>query len=159
MLLPSDENGALLKPEERPALVALERRMPGHRRILIRSGDRPKREIELTAVPLIATGAEETGERFLGALDQFKGLSHFIIITHNKRTMLDCNRLYGVTQRERGVSQKVAVQVDDVGTDGRISKSAIERTPEEPPVVETLPQDQTTEVISGETEAAASGSS
>tara|TARA_B100001059_G_scaffold220331_1_gene242215 strand:+ start:3684 stop:7406 length:3723 start_codon:yes stop_codon:yes gene_type:complete len=98
-------------------------------------------------------------ERFLGALDQFKGLSHFIIITHNKRTMLDCNRLYGVTQRERGVSQKVAVQVDDVGTDGRISKSAIERAPEETPVVETLPQDQTTEVISGETEAAASGSS
>lgn len=71
MLLPSDENGALLKPEERPALVALERRMPGHRRILIRSGDRPKREIELTAVPLIATGDEETGERFLGALSIF----------------------------------------------------------------------------------------
>ena len=97
-------------------------------------------------------------ERFLGALDQFQGLSHFIIITHNKRTMLDCNRLYGVTQRERGVSQKVAVQVDDVGADGRISKSAIDRSPVEtdPPVVETLPQDQAAEVVSGEKETAVS---
>ncbi|MCH2152179.1 MAG: chromosome segregation protein SMC [Phycisphaerales bacterium] len=72
-------------------------------------------------------------ERFLGALDQFRGLSHFIIITHNKRTMIDCERLYGVTQRERGVSQRVAVQVDEVGTDGRISKKAIERQEEEEP--------------------------
>ncbi|MCH2133254.1 MAG: chromosome segregation protein SMC [Phycisphaerales bacterium] len=79
-------------------------------------------------------------ERFLGALDQFRGKSHFIIITHNKRTMLDCDRLYGVTQRERGVSQKVAVQVDDVGADGRISRQAMDRVEEttpEPPVVET----------------------
>ncbi len=97
-------------------------------------------------------------ERFLGALDQFQGLSHFIIITHNKRTMLDCNRLYGVTQRERGVSQKVAVQVDDVGADGRISKSAMDRSPVEtdPPVVETLPQDQSAEVVSGEQQTAVS---
>ncbi len=95
-------------------------------------------------------------ERFLGALDQFKGLSHFIIITHNKRTMLDCDRLYGVTQRERGVSQKVAVQVDDVGSDGRISKSAIERPQAEPPVVETLPHDQNTEIITDSVESATS---
>ena len=95
-------------------------------------------------------------ERFLGALDQFQGLSHFIIITHNKRTMLDCNRLYGVTQRERGVSQKVAVQVDDVGSDGRISKSAIERPQAEPPVVETLPHDQATEIVTEPVEPATS---
>ena len=87
-------------------------------------------------------------ERFLGALDQFQGLSHFIIITHNKRTMLDCNRLYGVTQRERGVSQKVAVQVDDVGSDGRISKKAMDRPQSDPPIVETIPQDETHEIVS-----------
>ena len=83
-------------------------------------------------------------ERFLGALDQFRGQSHFIIITHNKRTMLDCDRLYGVTQRERGVSQKVAVQVEDVGVDGSISRKALDRKPVDPPVVETtsLNQDQ-----------------
>ncbi|MEE2907742.1 MAG: chromosome segregation protein SMC [Planctomycetota bacterium] len=86
-------------------------------------------------------------ERFLGALDQFQGQSHFIIITHNKRTMLDCDRLYGVTQRERGVSQKVAVQVEDVGTDGRISRKALDREPAEPPVVEMATAAQDAEVV------------
>ena len=78
-------------------------------------------------------------ERFLSALDQFRGLSHFIIITHNKRTMIDCERLYGVTQRERGVSQRVAVQVDEVGTDGRISNKAMERQEEDEEPVQVLP--------------------
>ena len=83
-----------------------------------------------------------------------QGLSHFIIITHNKRTMLDCNRLYGVTQRER-VSQKVAVQMmwarmDDLQV--RHGSFAVET---DPPVVET-PQDQSAEVVSGEQQTAVS---
>ncbi|MDG2424440.1 MAG: chromosome segregation protein SMC [Phycisphaerales bacterium] len=86
-------------------------------------------------------------ERFLSALDQFRGDSHFIIITHNKRTMLDCDRLYGVTQRERGVSQKVAVQVEDVGSDGHISRKALDRKPVDPPVVETAPMEQDSDIV------------
>ena len=46
--------------------------------------------------------------------------SHFIIITHNNRTMLACDELYGITQQERGVSKFVSVQVDEVGEDGQI---------------------------------------
>jgi len=81
--------------------------------------------------------------RFCGTLDQFLDRSHFIVITHNKQTMLSCDRLYGVTQPERGVSRRVTVRVDEVGEGGRLSASARNRAdeapstpPEEPPIVE-----------------------
>ncbi|MDP7029848.1 MAG: chromosome segregation protein SMC [Phycisphaerales bacterium] len=77
--------------------------------------------------------------RFCGTLDQFLDRSHFIVITHNKQTMLACDRLYGVTQPERGVSKRVTVRVDEVGEGGRISAAATQRASEAPapPVVET----------------------
>jgi chromosome segregation protein len=87
--------------------------------------------------------------RFCATIDQFLNRSHFIIITHNKQTMLECDRLYGVTQPERGVSKRVTVRVDEVGEDGRISKAATARAdterqePElegELPIVETAMQ-------------------
>ncbi|MDP6987716.1 MAG: chromosome segregation protein SMC, partial [Phycisphaerales bacterium] len=49
--------------------------------------------------------------RFCSTIDQFLERSHFIVITHNKQTMLTCDRLYGVTQPERGVSKRVTVRV------------------------------------------------
>jgi len=80
--------------------------------------------------------------RFCTTLNQFLDRSHFIVITHNKQTMLACDRLYGVTQPERGVSKRVTVRVDEVGDDGRISAAATVRASEEPepPVVETVDQ-------------------
>ncbi|MCP4760011.1 MAG: chromosome segregation protein SMC [Planctomycetes bacterium] len=80
--------------------------------------------------------------RFCSTLDQFLGRSHFIVITHNKQTMLACDRLYGVTQPERGVSKRVTVRVDEVGDDGRISTAATARASEEPepPIVKTVDQ-------------------
>jgi chromosome segregation protein len=66
-------------------------------------------------------------ERFCNILKPFLDQSHFIIITHHKRTMQSCDRLYGVTMQERGVSTRVAVRVEDVSADGRIAKDAIER--------------------------------
>ncbi|MDP6890525.1 MAG: hypothetical protein QF471_04285, partial [Phycisphaerales bacterium] len=80
--------------------------------------------------------------RFCATIDQFLGRSHFIIITHNKQTMLKCDRLYGVTQPERGVSKRVTVRVDEVGEDGRISKAATARADterQEPELEEELP--------------------
>ncbi|MDG2201251.1 MAG: chromosome segregation protein SMC [Phycisphaerales bacterium] len=65
---------------------------------------------------------------FCDTLDQFLDRSHFIIITHNNRTMLACDELYGITQQERGVSKFVSVQVDDVGEGGQIRASAPDRT-------------------------------
>ena len=95
---------------------------------------------------------ESNVERFVNVLHQFLDHSHFIVITHHKRTMQGCDQLYGVTMQERGVSKRVAVRVEHVGDDGRISREAIElhdadgvtssangsrHGDHEPPVVET----------------------
>ncbi len=59
-------------------------------------------------------------DRFCKVVRQFTDLSHFIVITHHKRTMHEGDQLYGVTMQERGVSKRVAVKIDQVGPDGRI---------------------------------------
>lgn len=59
-------------------------------------------------------------ERFCGVVRQFTDQSHFIVITHHKRTMHAADKLYGVTMQERGVSKRVAVRIDQVGADGKI---------------------------------------
>lgn len=71
-------------------------------------------------------------ERFAGVLSSFLDRSHFIIITHNKRTMLTADQLYGITMQERGISTRVAVRLDQIGEGGKIHKSAFESdtTPE-----------------------------
>ena len=66
---------------------------------------------------------------FCDTLDQFLDRSHFIVITHNNRTMLACDELYGITQQERGVSKFVSVQVDDVGETVRSTTRCPCRTP------------------------------
>ena len=50
--------------------------------------------------------------RYIDVVRQFTDSSHFIVITHNKRTMQALDRLYGITQQERGVSTKVAVKLE-----------------------------------------------
>ncbi|MGP1345614.1 MAG: chromosome segregation protein SMC [Phycisphaerales bacterium] len=68
-------------------------------------------------------------ERFCGIIKQFLDQCHFIVITHNKRTMQSADQLYGVTMQERGVSTRVNVRFDDVGRGGRIgvrNESAVE---------------------------------
>ena len=62
--------------------------------------------------------------RFCDVISRFTDRSHFIVITHNKRTMSAVDRLYGVTMQERGVSKRVTVKIDEVGPDGKISRSA-----------------------------------
>jgi len=75
---------------------------------------------------------EANVERFCHALEPFLDRSHFIVITHHKRTMQACHQLYGVTMPERGVSRRVAVKFDEVGADGRLNKAAAERAAMEP---------------------------
>jgi len=70
---------------------------------------------------------EANVERFTRIVQGFLDQSHFIIITHHKRTMQVCDLLYGITQQERGVSKRVAVQFDQVASDGKIDKKAIEQ--------------------------------
>ncbi len=71
-------------------------------------------------------------ERFCNVVRQFLDNSHFIVITHNKRTMQASDALYGVTMQERGVSKRVRVQLDQVGKDGKLKASALKQTDEEP---------------------------
>ena len=63
-------------------------------------------------------------DRFCRVVEQFTDRSHFIVITHHKRTMHSAHQLYGVTMQERGVSTRVSVKIDQVGADGRIKASA-----------------------------------
>ncbi|MBL8764405.1 MAG: chromosome segregation protein SMC [Phycisphaerae bacterium] len=67
---------------------------------------------------------EANVDRFCRVLEQFLDRSHFIVITHHKRTMQACSVLYGVTMQERGVSKRVSVRIDQVGAGGQIRSQA-----------------------------------
>ncbi len=69
---------------------------------------------------------EANVERFCNALSGFLDESHFIVITHHKRTMQACHRLHGVTMPQRGVSKRVSVRFEQVGAGGRIADSAVQ---------------------------------
>ncbi|MEO0588005.1 MAG: hypothetical protein AAF078_10230, partial [Planctomycetota bacterium] len=81
---------------------------------------------------------EANVERFTRIVQSFLDVSHFIVITHHKRTMQVCDKLYGVTMQERGVSKRVPVSFEQVGHDGAIDASAVEAAEEEPAVAEEL---------------------
>ena len=68
-------------------------------------------------------------ERFTQVIRSFLDQSHFIIITHQKRTMQAANQLYGITMQERGVSKRVSVQFDQVGPNGQISATPSSTVP------------------------------
>ena len=87
-------------------------------------------------------------ERFSKIIRQFLEYCHFIVITHNKRTMQIADELYGVTMQERGVSTRVSVRFEDVHHDGSIKAGAVKRAeaaveakpaPMEPEPVEVAP--------------------
>jgi chromosome segregation protein len=61
--------------------------------------------------------------RYCGVVREFTSHSHFIVITHNKKTMQAADRLYGVTMQERGVSTRVTVKFDQVGKNGEIHQA------------------------------------
>ena len=69
---------------------------------------------------------ESNVERFCHAIHKFLEHSHFIVITHRKRTMASADRLYGVTMQERGVSKRVTVKIDQVSEKGDIAASAVQ---------------------------------
>ena len=50
--------------------------------------------------------------RFLSIMREMAERSQIIAVTHNKHTMRACPRLYGVTMKERGVSQIVSVRLE-----------------------------------------------
>ncbi|MEC9233991.1 MAG: hypothetical protein VX403_08795, partial [Planctomycetota bacterium] len=89
---------------------------------------------------------EANVERFCAVVQQFLDRSHFIVITHHKTTMRMCDKLYGVTMPQRGVSRRVSVRFDEVDEEGGIDPEATRRdeseaaspaeTAPEPPLME-----------------------
>ncbi|WP_005037308.1 chromosome segregation protein SMC [Holophaga foetida] len=51
--------------------------------------------------------------RFAAMVQKMKESTQFIVITHQKPTMVAADTLYGVTQEERGISRLVSVQLRD----------------------------------------------
>ncbi|MCH5461469.1 chromosome segregation protein SMC [Lactobacillus sp. LC28-10] len=54
--------------------------------------------------------------RFASYLNHFDDDTQFIVITHRKETMVQADRLYGITMQESGVSKLVSVDLDKVPT-------------------------------------------
>ncbi|MBS3761822.1 MAG: AAA family ATPase, partial [Planctomycetes bacterium] len=52
--------------------------------------------------------------RFLSMLDEYRDDTQFVIVTHNKRTMSAAETLYGISMRENGVSNKLAVNFEEL---------------------------------------------
>jgi chromosome segregation protein len=57
--------------------------------------------------------------RFNDLIREMTDRSQFIVITHNKRTMQIADTLYGVTMEEPGISKLVAVNLGQIGKDGK----------------------------------------
>jgi PAS domain-containing protein len=67
---PVDSEGRTIPPEALPLVIALQERHPAHKVIWIHGLDGVKREIEITAFPLVGQA-----ERFLGAIAIFWEIS------------------------------------------------------------------------------------
>lgn len=52
-------------------------------------------------------------DRYNRLLRELSGVTQFLVITHNKRTMELADQLYGVTMQEPGVSTVVTVRIED----------------------------------------------
>ena len=65
--------------------------------------------------------------RFTSVLRDFLDRSHFIIVTHSKRTMSVCDVLYGITMQESGISKRVAVRFEDWPDDERTPQKDAEQ--------------------------------
>jgi len=74
-------------------------------------------------------------DRYCSVVKEFLDRCHFIIITHNKRTMQIADQLFGVTMQERGVSKRVSVKFDDITPGGHIRSASSQTTELKPNAV------------------------
>ena len=56
---------------------------------------------------------EANVEGFGNYLENYKGKTQFLIITHKKKTMEFAKTLYGITMQESGVSKLVSVNLEE----------------------------------------------
>lgn len=72
---------------------------------------------------------EANVDRYARLLQEFAKLSQFIVITHNKRTILNADVMYGITMEESGVSRIVSV---------RFSKDKVQSTESSAKIMQVL---------------------
>ncbi|MDD2942416.1 MAG: chromosome segregation protein SMC [bacterium] len=51
-------------------------------------------------------------ERFLGVIREISRNTQFLVVTHNKQTMVEADRLVGITMQKKGVSTALAVDLE-----------------------------------------------
>ena len=56
---------------------------------------------------------EQNVTRFVTTLREFANVSQYIVITHNKKTVLGANTMLGVTMEESGVSKVISIKLDN----------------------------------------------
>ena len=61
--------------------------------------------------------------RFVGVLRDFLDQSQFLIITHNQHTIAGADIVYGVTQKERGISTIVSMRLKRMGVEAPQAES------------------------------------
>ena len=66
---------------------------------------------------------EANVDRFASYLSKLTEHTQFIVITHRRGTMTKCDRLYGITMQEKGVSTQVAVNLEDSEWDEKKEKA------------------------------------
>ncbi len=63
---------------------------------------------------------------FLSGLEEFKNKSQFVIITHNKHTVIGTQSLIGVSMQEKGVTMVVSYRKDKVKDKGVILSDTLD---------------------------------
>ncbi|MBM3205100.1 chromosome segregation protein SMC, partial [Candidatus Uhrbacteria bacterium] len=57
---------------------------------------------------------ESNSRKFADIIDSLADKTQFVVVTHNRATMMRANVLYGVTMGDDGVSQLLSVKLEDV---------------------------------------------
>jgi len=58
---------------------------------------------------------EQNVTRFVHALREFANVSQYIVITHNKKTVMGAGTMLGVTMEESGVTKVIAIKLENEG--------------------------------------------
>ena len=67
---------------------------------------------------------EANVDRFSRVLQEFAKNSQFIVITHNKKTIVNANIMYGITMEQSGVSKIVSVKLSQNKADEKLAATA-----------------------------------
>ena len=71
---------------------------------------------------------------FVTTLESFANVSQYIVITHNKKTVMGASTMLGITMEESGVSKVIALRLDqDIKLGAEIDRSSTDFVDEDVP--------------------------